>query len=233
MEYLKLIIEVILVILGFYLIFFKSYFKKKGENLATKEDIGFITKEIENIKNEFSFQNEKKTDLFFETKKNLMEFYDNFFLWTSGSMYLVDILLNYHNSEKVLRNCIDNLKDSHLNVLSSYSKLLIYVDDNNFKSEISRIYENAKIKHGSLIKFLMELEDISLGNTIIGDRINSVKTKNDSQEIRNEVKNLIERKKDAFNKYSEENLKLKEILSDDTEYLIKMYKKKLKEKYNL
>ena len=36
--------------------FFGSYLKKKGENLATKEDIGGITKKIEAIRSEYNAQ---------------------------------------------------------------------------------------------------------------------------------------------------------------------------------
>ena len=37
----------------------KSYETEKGKNLATKEDIGEITKEIESVKNTFTIETEK------------------------------------------------------------------------------------------------------------------------------------------------------------------------------
>ena len=36
MEYIKIGIEILLILLGLYIILFQSYFKKKGENIATK-----------------------------------------------------------------------------------------------------------------------------------------------------------------------------------------------------
>jgi hypothetical protein len=49
--------------------YFPSYFSKKGENLATKEDIEDITKKIEGIKSSYSIELEKiKTELLWESK---------------------------------------------------------------------------------------------------------------------------------------------------------------------
>ncbi len=48
--------------------FLPSYFSKKGENLATKEDIGKITSEIEKVKNIFKDQ--------YDLSKTEREFYD-------------------------------------------------------------------------------------------------------------------------------------------------------------
>ena len=39
----------------------QSYFRKKGENLATKEDIGIITREIEQVRLQFSMNLENMT----------------------------------------------------------------------------------------------------------------------------------------------------------------------------
>lgn len=53
-----LIINILLligeIILGFILLFGKFYLQKKGENIATKEDIAGITKEIESVKESYN-----------------------------------------------------------------------------------------------------------------------------------------------------------------------------------
>ncbi|TAL36104.1 MAG: hypothetical protein EPN93_08950 [Spirochaetes bacterium] len=51
--FLNHIIEIINLIAVLFFMFFSSYFKKKGENLATKEDIKDITDIIENTKNKY------------------------------------------------------------------------------------------------------------------------------------------------------------------------------------
>ncbi|MFA7444813.1 MAG: hypothetical protein WCY89_02620 [Flavobacteriaceae bacterium] len=50
MEVVGIILDLLLIVLLCYGIFFKSYFTEKGKNLATKEDISDITTKIENIK---------------------------------------------------------------------------------------------------------------------------------------------------------------------------------------
>ena len=65
---LSIILELLIIILGIYLIFFKNYLSQKGKNLATKEDIGEITKKVEDIKSEINEMSLKKQDDFFEFK---------------------------------------------------------------------------------------------------------------------------------------------------------------------
>lgn len=54
----QLVIEIILVVLGVYLSFFKSYMNEKGKNLATQEDIGNITAIVEGIKKDLNDETE-------------------------------------------------------------------------------------------------------------------------------------------------------------------------------
>jgi hypothetical protein len=46
------------VLIGLYLAFFKSYFTEKGKNLATKEDIGEVTRIVEETKKQFTADTE-------------------------------------------------------------------------------------------------------------------------------------------------------------------------------
>jgi hypothetical protein len=53
------VVYVLFFVLGFFVNrFLPTYFSKKGENLATKEDIGKITSEIEAVKNIFQNQHD-------------------------------------------------------------------------------------------------------------------------------------------------------------------------------
>jgi hypothetical protein len=70
MDYLAILVGLIGIIIGLLLNrSLPSYFSKKGENLATKEDIGKITKEMEEIKN--IYQNK------YDLSKVEREFYNN------------------------------------------------------------------------------------------------------------------------------------------------------------
>lgn len=49
-----------------------SYESKKGENLATKEDIEELTRRIELVKNEISFENQRKHDFINQRTNRLL-----------------------------------------------------------------------------------------------------------------------------------------------------------------
>ena len=49
-------LNIFTLICGLYLIFLKSYFKEKGKNLATFEDIESITEKVENVKKDFNIK---------------------------------------------------------------------------------------------------------------------------------------------------------------------------------
>jgi len=53
---INIVLDILILISGLYLIFFKSYFKEKGKNLATFEDIEVITKKVENVKEDFNIK---------------------------------------------------------------------------------------------------------------------------------------------------------------------------------
>lgn len=70
----------------------ESYFKEKGKNFATKEDIGDITKEVEDVKQFFNESLEKfkhelnlSTQIRFSLKsaeiEALLNLYDKYFVW--------------------------------------------------------------------------------------------------------------------------------------------------------
>ncbi len=60
METLRIILDLILILLGLYIVLFKAYLSQKGKNLATKEDIKAITEKIESVK--YSYQKKGELD---------------------------------------------------------------------------------------------------------------------------------------------------------------------------
>ncbi len=72
--------------------FLPAYFIEKGKNLATKEDIGEITKKVEEVRVEFTDKTETlkselqilsstKLNLISEERQALLDFHDKFFYW--------------------------------------------------------------------------------------------------------------------------------------------------------
>ena len=61
MEWISVLVNAIIVLIGGLLLGYqKSYFKEKGKNLATKEDIEEITKKVEEVKSFYSQQLESQ-----------------------------------------------------------------------------------------------------------------------------------------------------------------------------
>lgn len=94
MDVAQIILTTINLLLLAWLTFFKSYFDKKGSNLADKQDIAEITQKIEGVKQEFSDKNELlKANLQHiisnqiqhsnEQRNAIIGFYDSFSKWVN------------------------------------------------------------------------------------------------------------------------------------------------------
>lgn len=136
-------IDVILFGCMTYLMFFKDYIKKKGSNLADKQDIADITEQIELVKKEFTQENEfLKANLQFiinnqlqqsnEERNAIINFFDNYSKWLNVGL-LDTKVTEYH------RNNIDDLiqKDRELNDL--------YTQTNVAQNRISLLVDNQEI----------------------------------------------------------------------------------------
>ncbi len=139
MNIAQIILESALIILGFYLAFFKSYSEEKGKNLATKEDIAEITKKIENVKSEIQLLTDRKKNFEKEMRQSLLDYHSAFNTW------YVNILENFPS----------------LNILEQYSyegNQIINRSYNEFIKlhAVVNIYYN---EDESLIKAFIDLHD--------------------------------------------------------------------------
>lgn len=136
-------LQIILLICIIYIMFFKDYIKRKGSNLADKQDIANITQKVELVKNEFTRENEfLKANLQFiisnqlqqsnEERNAIINFFDNFSRWLNVG--LLDTRVTDYN-----RNNIDNLiqKDRDLNDF--------YTQTNVAQNRISLLVDNSEI----------------------------------------------------------------------------------------
>ena len=137
---ISIVLNLIIIVIGLYLIFFKSYFSEKGKNLATTEDIGAITKIVESIKQDYSSQIEKiKVELSLVSKTYEVIYDDERkaiieFMGTITEFYEsnIDIPIKSASSESVayLYKRIEDLNIDYSKVLISKSKLLLFCFDN-------------------------------------------------------------------------------------------------------
>ena len=81
LEVFQILLQILVILLGLYLAFFKSYFQQKGKNLATKEDVEEITSKVEKIRHDLHFETESKLSLRVEERNALVDYYTKFQYW--------------------------------------------------------------------------------------------------------------------------------------------------------
>lgn len=159
MEWIGLILQIIL--LGAFL-FWESYNKKKGENramkedsrdinyegekgknLATKEDIDEITKIIESVKNEISFENQRK-HTFIEERTNRIIYV--LYLAEKIHMYgsLLYFYLNDKYSDKKISILIEDINNTLLDLHHKCRLVSITIgEDENVLKQIDNLKNSA------------------------------------------------------------------------------------------
>lgn len=167
MDYLQIAFDIVLTILGLYLAFGKSYFSQKGKNLATQEDIGFITKEIETVKNEIVFSLQKKSEFLKERKDVALSFNDQAAFFVDYSSKIMDILANNSSNLDIILKQVEDIRLQGAKVISSFYKTLVYFEEDHFVKSAADYYD-ATVKIQNLaIKILFQLEQIAQKEAIL------------------------------------------------------------------
>ncbi|MDR1715201.1 MAG: hypothetical protein LBS20_05100 [Prevotella sp.] len=176
--------------------FAASYFKEKGKNLATKEDVKQITNDIERIKNEISFAKLRENEFLQERKNKLISFipsgiiHKNLIIKTIYAFdriddlkYIRDLYNNIYEerlkSETILYECIafnknekviDALND-YINVISDISKVLIKTIHQleGLASKRSLILQKEKVTEKS-VEILQEINNDLKTNFALFDK---------------------------------------------------------------
>jgi len=131
-------------VLGFLLKdYLPSYARKKGENLATKEDIEEITRKIESVKVAISFEKEREKQ-FLDTKQQLlMNFYDEI-----TAFYYELLAVNFGDfpgdEGKSLFEYQNAFYKSVAEIMKAYQRLVIFLPPNsNLLQQANGIYRCA------------------------------------------------------------------------------------------
>ncbi|MFC1587573.1 hypothetical protein ACFL54_04610 [Planctomycetota bacterium] len=123
MEYLD---TVIFICLGLYVLYIQSYIKKKGKNLATKEDIAEITRISEGIKSSFSLFADNKNRLSENEYKAIVEFYEDSTNLLMNFVYFDIMNYDLEDDEKDIKARCKILLDMILKMSMSFSKIILY-----------------------------------------------------------------------------------------------------------
>jgi hypothetical protein len=110
MEYLIVIPALINIFIAGYLLYYFSYFKKKGENLATKEDIGELTEITEKIKGEVDVISQNRMSLYSEKRNAVISFLE---CANEIESFLIFKVQGGMSKEDLIQNYLDKFDKSH------------------------------------------------------------------------------------------------------------------------
>ena len=115
----------------------KAYYEEKGKNLATKEDIGEITKEIKSVESQFINETEKlknklailanaQTDITSMERQAIIEVNKSLFLWIDSVLNIPNV-----NSSNQIDNYINIQNQLYKNVQQDEIVLRLFVKSDN------------------------------------------------------------------------------------------------------
>lgn len=120
-----------------------EYQKEKGKNIATQEDIKMITSKIESVKNEISFENQRKNNFINQRTERLLNI-----LYLTEKLNEYQALLLYdlydENSSNRLIILIENINNTLLNFLHECRITFITVNDKDLNKSITNLIEPAQ-----------------------------------------------------------------------------------------
>jgi hypothetical protein len=144
-----------LTFIGLFILYFviknllPGYFKRKGKNLATKEDISEITELVETVKHSFTEETEKlkanlklltnvQVGLASEERNAIINVNESFFSWFNA---LTDSGLDIEDDYNNLSVDKATIKRNNLyrNFCNSETRLGLFVDNNNLKMKIAKL----------------------------------------------------------------------------------------------
>jgi hypothetical protein len=123
-EIINLSLNVLIAIGGVYLIFFKSYFKEKGKNLATKEDIGVITTKIEEVKTIYE-KKKIKFDYFHRKQAKVLGEIYSLLVDAVDSMYSLTVPFKFADAKTVPQR-MEDASNKLTDLRECYKKNKIY-----------------------------------------------------------------------------------------------------------
>ena len=161
METISVILSIINFLIFIGILFLSSYFKKKGENLATKEDISEITDKVENVKTSYATSLEK-----FKSELTKQLYIHNLQYDSEYKIYLEiwEELIEVRNATLKMRPMFDTStgdkegrKQERLKIFADcFNKFHLNVDKKRpfyVESVYKELYELIKIVHTEYIDY--------------------------------------------------------------------------------
>ena len=120
-----------------------GYESKKGENLATKEDIEELTRKIEIVKNEISFENQRKHEFINQRTKRLLNILHHTEKLNEYQAILLYALYDKNSSERLIR-LIEQINETLLDFLHECRIVYITIEDKKLTDIISKLIKESQ-----------------------------------------------------------------------------------------
>ena len=120
-----------------------SYENKKGENLATKEDIEDLTRKIEEVKNEVSFENQRKHDFINQRTNRLLNIIYQTEKLNEYQAILLYSLYDKNSTDRLLK-LIEQINETLLNFLHECRIAWITIPDKDLDTRITDLIQEAQ-----------------------------------------------------------------------------------------
>ena len=230
----EILLELVLILLVLYLIFFKSYFTEKGKNLATSEDIEELTAKVESVKQQFIEKNavlKAKLDLLTNLQINhknderlsVIEFHKKLKKWIGLLTESIPVLKDDYDDDEI-RNKMHVYEMVYQEMLGAKAVLELYVEDKKLIDLVQKLHLNTIETLGTNPK--LYLIELGLNNHYI----RQLETESDKDKKNEKHKELLEKRLSMQKEYIDKMIKaLKENLLFEMEYLdyAKKYLKKI------
>lgn len=119
-----------------------QYETKKGENIATKEDIEGITAQIEKVKNEISFENQRRHEFIKQRTERLLKILYLTEKLNEQQGILLYNLYDKHSSQRLL-SLIEQINGTLLSFLHECRIIYVTVEDEDLNKRISQLIKDA------------------------------------------------------------------------------------------
>lgn len=142
---------------------YEGYFKEKGKNLATKEDIEEITEKIEVVKSEIENISFKKQDRFIQFKESLLELNKEYTIFVEYSLKNISCTASNFPDPKEINTSLKELVYQLTRTGDSLGRVAIYADheDDKWLKELYKSYMKSIPLYKETIGYLESCQILS------------------------------------------------------------------------
>ena len=179
-----------------------SYFKEKGKNLATKEDVKQITNDIEQIKNEISFRNLRENDFLQERKNKLMSFIPS---GITHKNLIIKVLYAFDRVDDFvyIRDLYNSIYEERLKAETLFYECLAFNNDERVINALNEYLNVISDVSASLIQTICQLEHLA-GKRNLVLRNEKITITDKEVEVIKEINNDLQSKFSLYEKQRKE-----------------------------